>query len=173
MTEAEGNWTLTEVTDAERDLFHRLFELYLYDFSEMEHADIGEDGLFQPPAVPWLARFWTSPESHALLLRVAGKPAGFTLVDERSPIPGSADRRYIAGFFMMRTYRRRGFARLMAHETLRRYPGAWQVLEVANNPIAQTFWRQEIGRATGGRFTERWLNEREVVQEFEIAATTS
>src|SRR5687768_14205134 len=105
-----GQWTLTDVTEEERPLFARLFELYLYDFSELEHADVGEDGLFRPPARPWLERFWTKPDSPALLVRVDGKPAGLALVDERSPFPDSGHRHYVAGFFVMRAYRRRGVA---------------------------------------------------------------
>jgi hypothetical protein len=38
------------------------------------------------------------------------------------------------------------------------------------NPGAQAFWRRVIGEATEGQFRERWLNEREIVQEFEIGA---
>ena len=164
---ASGRWTLTEVAEGERGLFTRLFELYLYDFSELEHADVGEDGLFRPPAKPWLERFWTRPDSHALLVRVDGKPAGFALVDERSPFPDSAHRHYVAGFFVMRAYRRRGIAAAVARAVFDRYPGPWQVLEVAANPIAQRFWRRVIGEYTGGRYTERWLNQRELVQEFD------
>lgn len=160
-------WTLDEATEAERPLLARLFELYLYDFSEMEHADVDEVGLFQPPAAPWLQRFFGEPGRHALLLRVGGTPAGLALLDEHSPIPDSVHRRYLAAFFVMRAYRRRGIATAMARALFDRYPGPWQVLEVADNPIAQGFWRGVIGDYADGRFTERWLNAREVVQEFD------
>jgi hypothetical protein len=39
---------------------------------------------------------------------------------------------------------------------------------VRANPTAQAFWRTVIGEVTGDRFTERWMSEREIVQEFEV-----
>jgi predicted acetyltransferase len=160
-------WTLTELAEAERGLLRRLFELYLYDFSEMEPADLDDDGWFVPNASWWLERYWNETGKQALLLRADGKPAGFVLLDERSPIADNADRRYVAAFFVMRGYRRRGLGEAMAREVFRRAPGRWQVLEVKANPRAQAFWRRVIGEVTGGDFTERWISEREIVQEFE------
>jgi len=172
---AQGNeaapWTLAELTPREQPLLRRLFELYLYDFSEMEHADLDDEGWFAPNAGPWLARYWTQPDKTALLLRVDGKPAGFALLDERSPIADAADRRYVAAFFVLRAYRRRGLGAAMAHEIFRRVPGRWQVLEVRANPRAQAFWRRVIGEATGGAYGERWVSDRELVQEFETTGS--
>jgi predicted acetyltransferase len=164
-------WTLTDLTPGERPLLRRLFELYLYDFSELEHADLDDEGWFVPNAAWWLERFWHDPGKQALLLRVAGKPAGFALLDERSPIAGSADRRYVAAFFVLRAHRRRGLGAAMAQEIFRRSPGRWQVLEVRANPAAQAFWRRVIGEATGGAFAERWVSQRELVQEFEATGS--
>ncbi|MBA3414295.1 MAG: GNAT family N-acetyltransferase [Chloroflexia bacterium] len=164
---AAATWTLTQVTPAERLLLRRLFELYLYDFSEMEHADLDDEGWFVPHAAWWLERYWSEPGKEALLLRAGSKPAGFVLLDERSPIAGSADRRSIAAFFVARAYRRRGLGEAMAREVFRRFPGRWQVLEVKANPRAQAFWRRIIAEVSGGVYTERWVSEREVVQEFE------
>lgn len=169
MTTIAGHpeWTLSRVTEESRTLLERLFELYLYDFSEMEHSDVAEDGLFRPPAPPWIARFIGQPGRHAFIMRVSEKPAGVVLLDEHSPMPGSAHRRSLAAFFVMRAYRRRGLGAAVARDLFDRYPGPWQVLEVAANPTAQHFWRGVIGAYTGGRYTERWLNEREIVQEFD------
>jgi predicted acetyltransferase len=166
------SWTLEPVREHERPLLLRLFELYLYDFSEMEHADVDEEGLFVPPALPFVASHWNEPERHAFLLRVAGKPAGFALLCESSPMAGSAARRYLSAFFVARAYRRRGHGEAMARELFARFPGPWQVLEVRANPAAQAFWRRVIGEATSGRYRERWLNEREIVQEFDIPGAT-
>ena len=166
-------WTLEPVTDNERDLLLRLFELYLYDFSEMEHADVNDDGLFQPPARPSVQRHWGEPGKHAFLLRVAGHPAGFALLWESRFDDNGADRRYLSAFFVMRAYRRRGYGEAMARALFDRFPGAWQVLEIRDNPNAQAFWRRVIGQVTGGAFRERWLNQREIVQEFEIEGQQS
>jgi len=165
--EASGGWSLTEVEMTLHPLLQRLFEMYLYDFSELEHADLDEEGWFVPSARPWLARYWTEPDKHALLLRVNGKPAGFALVDEASPMPGSEHRHFLGAFFVARGYRRRGFGALMAATIFHRFPGEWQVLQVRANLPAQAFWRRVIADFLGGPFRERWVSERELVQEFD------
>lgn len=165
--ERAGAWTLNRVSEGEQALVQRLFEFYLYDFSELEHSDLDEEGWFVPPSRPWLARYWTEPGKHALVLRVDGKPAGFVLVDESSPIAESGQRRFIGGFFVARAYRRRGFGAAIARDVFNRFPGAWQVLQVRRNPAAQAFWRRVIGEYTGERYSERWISEREIVQEFD------
>ncbi len=164
---AAAGWTLRPLVEGERPLLQRLFELYLYDFSELEHADVDEEGWFVPSARPWLVRYWSEPGRHALLLRVGGKPAGFALVDESSPIPASGDRRFLGAFFVARAYRRKGYGAAMARAVFDRFPGRWQVLQIRANPAAQTFWRRVIGDYAGGNFAERWVSEREVVQEFD------
>jgi predicted acetyltransferase len=166
--DAIAAWSLEPVQKSERPLLLRLFEHYLYDFSEMEHADVDEDGLYVPPALPFVARHWSEPDRHGFLLRVTGKPAGFALLCESSPMEGSAGRRYLSAFFVSRAYRRRGYGEAMARALFARFPGPWQVLEVRANPGAQVFWRRVIAEAPDNHFTERWLNEREIVQEFEI-----
>ncbi|MCC6314561.1 MAG: GNAT family N-acetyltransferase [Thermomicrobiales bacterium] len=167
MTPAE--WTLAPLPPGEEPLLRQMFQFYLYDFSEMEHNDIGENGVFLPDPEPYLSRFWSDPDKTALLLRAGGRPVGFTLIEEHSPFPDSRDRRYVAAFFVMRAYRRRGLGAIMAREMFRRWPGRWQVLEVRANPIAQRFWRGAIADAVGGDYAERWLSERELVQEFSNA----
>jgi len=165
----QASWTLEPLQATERNLLRRLFELYLYDFSELEHADIDGDGWFLPDPERYVARFWLDWWRRALLLRVGGQPAGFVLLEDRSPVPESAHRRFISAFFVMRAYRRRGFGEEMAREVFRRWPGEWQVLQIRANPAAQRFWRRVIGEVTNGEFTERWVSEREVVQEFRTA----
>ncbi|MGI9252677.1 MAG: GNAT family N-acetyltransferase [Thermomicrobiales bacterium] len=168
--QSDPGWTLELVRPDELDLMRRLFELYLYDFSEMEHADVDRNGWFLPDPERYVARFWLDSWRQAFLLRVAGKPAGFVLVEDRSPLPDSGHRRFISAFFIMRAYRRRGLGEAMALATFRHWPGEWQVLQIRANPEAQRFWRRVIDEATGGAYLERWVSEREVVQEFSIAA---
>lgn len=165
---AATGWTLDEATPAERPLLRRMFELYLHDFSAMEHSDLDEEGFFVPRADAWLARFHETPGRAALLLRSGGKPAGFALLEDESPMPGGAGRRYVAAFFVARAYRRRGLGAAMAREIFRRWPGRWQVLEIRANPEAQRFWRGVIGDVTGDAFDERWITDREIVQEFTV-----
>ncbi len=161
----EANWSLTPLREAEQALLARLLDLYLYDFSEFTGWSVQEDGRFAPPG--WYERQWSTSGRHALLLRVAGKPAGFAIVDERSPLPGGGDRHYIAEFFVMRAQRRQGLGEAVARDLFDRFPGGWQVLQMPQNVPAQAFWRRVIGAYTGGRFTEQILPDGDIVQEFD------
>jgi predicted acetyltransferase len=155
------------VHEEERPLLDRLVQLYLYDFSEVDPDDVGEDGRFAYGA---LDRYGREPGHEALLLRVRGKPAGFALIDERSPLPDSAHRHYVHEFCVLRAYRRGGYGSAMAWALFERYPGAWQIEEIGPNLAAQAFWRRAIDRFTGGRYTERFAQGKRfrlVIQEFD------
>lgn len=159
-------WTLTDVTPAERPLLAALAQLYLYDFSEFDNAQIDEAGRFTDLDAD-LGAYGTDPVRHALLVRVAGNPAGFALIDELSRRPNGNDRHSIAEFFVMRAYRRRGFGAAVAHAIFDRFPGPWQVAQVAANRPAQAFWRRVIAAYTGGRYRERRSATGAIFQEFE------
>ncbi len=158
-------WSLEPLREEERPLLARLLELYLYDFREFTGWWVQEDGLFARG--DWHERQWSTPGRQALLLRVAGKPAGFAIVDERSPLPGGGDRHYVAEFFVMRGQRRRGLGEAVARAIFDRFPGGWQVLQMPQNTAAQGFWRRVIGAYTGGRFSERTIADGDIVQEFD------
>ena len=161
---APADWTLAPLTEGERPLFAQLAEFYLYDFTGFAAWDVGEDGRFGRDA--WPRSLWERDGRHPLLLRVRGRPAGFAVVDERSPLPGGEDRRYVAEFFVLRRYRRLGYGAAMAGAIFDRIPGRWHVLQMEQNTAAQAFWRRVIGGYTGGRYTE-FVHRGEPVQGFD------
>jgi predicted acetyltransferase len=57
-------------------------------------------------------------------------------------------------FFVLRKYRRQGGGEQVARLLVDQFPGRWEVAELAENTVAQAFWRQVIRRYTGGRFGE-------------------
>lgn len=161
------DWTLTDVREDERILLDRLVQLYLYDFSEIDPDDIGEDGRFSYES---LDRYGREPGHDALLLRVRGKPAGFALVDEHSPLPDGAHRHYVHEFCVLRAYRRAGYGLAMAWAVFDRYPGPWQIEEIGPNLAAQTFWRCAVDLYTSGHYQERTIRGNRfplVIQEFD------
>jgi predicted acetyltransferase len=163
------DWTLTDAREDERQLLDRLMQLYCYDFSEFDPDDVGEDGRFDSVS---LDRYGREPGYHAFLLRVRGRPAGFALVDEQSPLPDSAHRHYVHEYCVLRAYRRGGYGLAMAWEVFDRFPGLWQIEEIGPNLHAQSFWRRVIDLYTGGRYTERTMQARRfhlVIQEFDTS----
>jgi len=161
------NVEVTVAAPDEQGRLSALFELYMYDFSEMFGLDVGDDGRFRAPP---LDAFWTDPRRHAFLVRVDEKLAGFALVQERSRLTGDEGVRDVAEFFVMRKYRRRGVGERTARWLFDRFRGPWEVREKAENQAGAAFWRRAIGRYTGGRFEEIVLDDerwRGPVQRFD------
>src|SRR6516162_802430 len=80
-----------------------LFEMYVYDLSELLGLDVGDDGRFH--AYP-LDAYWSEPRRHPFLIRVDEKIAGFALVHGRSRLTGDEAVTDMAEFFVLRRYRR-------------------------------------------------------------------
>ena len=138
----------------------QLWQLYVYDFSEMDGGDVKEDGRYGS-AVD-LGEYWRDPRRHPYFVRVDGTLAGFVLVHRRGRLVDDPDVTRMSEFFVMRKYRRRGVGALVATRIFDRFPGRWEVWEIERNVAAQAFWRRVIGRYTGGRFEERTVNGRPV-----------
>lgn len=159
---------LVEVTPDLKHVLAALFGQYQYDFTEFTGEDVGEDGRF---AADSLDRYFSGdPARFAFLLRIDGKWAGLTLLHRGAFLVDDPEMMDIAEFFVMRKYRRCGAGEAMARAVFDRFPGRWEVREIAANLPAQAFWRAIIGRYTGGRFEERaWDNDawRGTVQFFD------
>lgn len=161
------SWTLTQATETERPLLANLAQLYLHDFGDFVHDDVEEDGRYR---FGWLDRRWGLPGFHQLLLRVAGRPAGFAFVEEAGARPEKdrhLDRQYIAEFGVLRSYRGRGLGAAMARAVFDRFPGPWHIEQLPRNTPAQRFWRRVIADYSGNRFVERLIEHDEVVQLFD------
>jgi predicted acetyltransferase len=139
------------ISEREQSVLRHLIDLYAYDFSELLHLDVEDDGRFAFPAV---TPYWTDPWRHPFFIRVAGKLAGFALVHERSALSGADGIRDMAEFFVLRRYRRQGVGEHAARAIFARFPGPWEVRQRPANVAAVTFWRRVIDRYTAGRFRD-------------------
>jgi predicted acetyltransferase len=160
---------LDPATRQERGALENLFQLYVYDWSEIRPLDVGEDGRFDDYP---LEAYWLEEWRHPFLLRVDGKLAGFALVSERSRLTGAAGVTDMAELFVMRRYRRQGVGRAAAFAAFDRFKGAWEIRQRAENAEATAFWRRAIDRYTNGNYTERALNDSKwvgLVQRFSSA----
>lgn len=124
---------LRPVSLADQSVLRNLMELYRHDFSEIEHDDVDEHGLF---GYAYLDNYQTEADRSAFLVRVDGRLAGFVLlrhVDDHTM--------EIAEFFVMRGYRRRGVGVAVANEVFTRFPGRWRFFALVANAPAVAFWR--------------------------------
>jgi len=140
---------LCPVSLKEKALLERLMELYLYDFSEFDSADVDDQARY---GYPYLERYWVDEGRKPFLIRVNGVLAGFVLVVEHSFL-GAAGH-MIAEFFVMRKFRRMGVGRAAAFGAFDLFRGHWEVSQVFQNFPAQEFWRKVIAEYTGGNFRE-------------------
>lgn len=147
---------LQPATEADKPVLRQLMELYMYDFSEWEEWDVNEEGRF---ASPHLDRYWNESDRYPFLIRADGKLAGFVLLNRRSHLVPHGEAMVVAEFFVMRRYRRQGVGRHAAAQAFDRFPGAWEVGQIAENTGAQAFWREVIGTYTGGRYVETALDD--------------
>jgi predicted acetyltransferase len=140
------------IPEAEYEAFLRLWQLYLYDFSELDGNDLRDDGTFG--ALTDLGDYWRDPRKHPFFVRADGRLAGFALIHRRGRLADDPDVTRMAEFFIVRKYRRRGLGARVAASLFDRFPGRWEVWEIAENAAAQAFWRRVIGGYTGGRYEE-------------------
>jgi predicted acetyltransferase len=115
-------------------VMRHLLELYLHDFSELDGSEVDDHGLY---GYRYLDHYWTEDDRRPFLFLVDGRWAGFALIRLGNPND-------IAEFFVLRKYRGRGIGKMAARDLFGRFPGAWQVRQIATNLSATTFWRRTI-----------------------------
>ena len=131
---------------------YRMLELYQHDLSDVWDQDLDSHGEYGYA----LDHYWADPACQPFMFVVAGRYAGFALVDAAVQLAGSE--RWIAQFFVVKKYRRQGVGRAAARAVFERMPGRWEVGQMPRNTPAQAFWRRVIGEYTGGRFVEHTLD---------------
>jgi predicted acetyltransferase len=146
--------TLLPATASEKPALANLMQLYHYDLSEVNGADVDESGRFDSAC---LDAYWTEADRHPFLIRVAGQLAGFALAHRWSRLHNPFDGHSIADFFVLRRYRRQGVGRTAAILLFDRFPGAWEVSSSADNVPGHVFWRGVVDHYTGGHYAETWL----------------
>jgi predicted acetyltransferase len=134
----------------DKPVLRRLMELYLYDFSKFDQADVNQHGLYE---YDFIDPYWTEPERHPFFIRVGGKLAGFALV-RITRYSSGRPLHNLAEFFVMRKYRRQGVGHAAAKNIFAQFPGLWHVAQEEANVPAQVFWKKVIQEYTGSNFRQ-------------------
>lgn len=133
--------TVTEAGRESAETIGRLLQLYLYEMSDHDGREIGEDGVFR---YPHFSVYWTDPERTPLLIRADGRLAGFAFV--REVAPGVLD---MAEFFVLRVWRRRGVGRTAARRVLDRHRGRWEIRFFPGNAAGAALWESLAAERDG------------------------
>ncbi len=149
------NVDLVNVGRDDAPVLRRLFQLYVYDFSEILQLEIRDDGFFdfgKPEG------YWEAPRYFPFFIRAGSHLAGFAIVDSESRLTHEAlwD---VNQFFVLRRYRRTGVGSRAATALFDQFRGRWEVRQASQNEAAQAFWRTVVRRYTQGRFEETFHND--------------
>jgi predicted acetyltransferase len=141
---------------AERPLIEGLFQLYVYDFSELEPADspefeVGPDGRFG--SSPFMGAYWAERGRVPLIIRRSARTVGFALLNAVGHSGLPVDRN-MAEFFVMRKHRRAGVASAAVRAILTAYPGLWEIAVAERNAGARAFWPRAVAATPGVRDLE-------------------
>ncbi|KYF59144.1 hypothetical protein BE04_36705 [Sorangium cellulosum] len=145
--------SLDAAAPSDAALLSNLLELYIHDLSDVfPGLELGPDGRFGYDKLPL---YWSERERRfALIVRCAGRIAGFVLATRGSPAADNPDVLDVAEFFIVRRYRRSGVGRRAAVLLWQRFPGAWIVRVSEGNAGALAFWRSVVAEFTSGAATE-------------------
>lgn len=137
---------LVHATQEQESIVANLLELYVHDFSEFHHVELGADGRF---GYKHLSLYWSEADRYAFLVKVYGRLAGLVLVKRGSGVSGSEAVWDMGEFFVVRGYRRQGIGMMVAHEMWKGFPGPWEVRVMESNRMALDFWQRAVTTFTG------------------------
>ncbi len=142
---------LIKVKETEKSVLRQLMELYAYDFSEFDGADVNEHGFY---GITYFDHYWTEDARHPFFIKVGGKFAGFVLINDYCYVVKDAGTKSVAEFFVMRKYRRQGIGKTVAVKVFDKFPGKWEVVQHRDNQPAKIFWEEVIFEYTGGNYRQ-------------------
>ncbi len=140
--------SLQPITVDHASVLRNLFQLYVYDFSELLPLDLGPSGLFEPPLGE---EWWTRDDHFAFFIRSAeaGKLVGFALVRRGSRVTDASDVMDVAEFFVVRGARARGVGSAAAHALFARFDAPWEIRVRESNLPAHKFWSRVVSLSQG------------------------
>lgn len=153
------NINLVEVKESEKSVLRQLIELYAYDFSEYDGADVNEHGFY---GYRYFDHYWTEDARQPFFIRVDGKLAGFVLISDYCYVLEGPGARSVTEFFVMRKYRGKGVGKAATRSLFDKFPGKWEVNQMGENKTSKIFWEKVVGNYTGGKYdcrefkTESW-----------------
>jgi predicted acetyltransferase len=133
----------------EKSVLRQLMELYSYDFSEYDQADVNNHGFYGYHRID---HYWTEEERVPYFIKVDDKYAGFVLVSEFPADDSDTMFWSITEFFVMKKYRRKGIGKYAACYVFDLHRGPWEVSQVYENEMSRYFWEDVISEYTGNQF---------------------
>ena len=153
---------LIEVKESEKSILRQLLELYSYDFSEYDGADVNPSGYY---GYRFLDHYWIEDSRHTFFIKVDDKLAGFVLISAYTYKLELGTAKSVSEFFVMRKYRQQGVGKSAAFQVFDRFPGKWEVIQHGDNAPSKRFWEKIICEYSTGKYhkvpveTEYWVGQ--------------
>ena len=144
----------------DKSLLVRLLELYNYEFTAYDNADINEYGYY---GYDHIDDYWNEEGRYPYLIRVDGKIAGFALVCPHCKFIDGDNARSIGEFFVMIKFRRMGIGLQVATELFNRHKGTWEVCYLRNNISASNFWKKVVEQYTNNNYELCGINDEKMI----------
>ena len=140
---------IVSVQKTEKSVVRQLLELYAYDFSEFDGADVNVHGYY---GYPYLDHYWTEPNRRPYFIQVDSQLAGLVFVSDYHYLEEDPASKSISEFFVLRKYRNQGVGKSAAVQIFEKYPGPWEVFQHQENEPSQQFWEAVIDEYTQGNY---------------------
>ena len=156
------NLIIKEVGIEDKQVLSNLLELYQYDFSEFDKADVNSHGLF---GYRYLDHYWTEPGRHPFFILIDGNLAGFVMVNDFCYLCKPGEAKSISEFFVMKKYRRMGVGEGAARKVFNLFPGKWEICQHPENKPSMEFWEKVVSEITREDYrkleavTEDWTGQ--------------
>ena len=149
---------IVEAKKEDRDTMMNLLEKYLYEFSQWEKMDIGDDGLY---GYEYLDCYFEEENRYPYFIKVDDKLAGLILVSDYPEVPEENTDFCLSEFFIMNKYRRKGYGKEAVFQVLNMHHGKWQLKRHPHNIGSVHFWNKVISEYTKGnyRLVEKYPNK--------------
>lgn len=154
--------SLEKIRLEQKDIFIRLMQLYLYDFSEYSADDVNSQGNFE---YPYIDAYWQEEGRYPFFIKADGKFAGLVLVRSGSEYNRLCGAHNIAEFFIMKKYRSCGAGTEAAAKIFDMFPGKWEISVWENNLPAEKFWEKVVSGCTDGNF-RKFFSEKNKITGF-------
>lgn len=144
---------LEKATYKDKEVFENLFQLFAYDFSDLNGMDLCDDGKYH--GLNDMEDYYSKDNYCSFFVKVEEKLAGLAVLrfDE--------DSNYLRHFFIIRKFRRKKVGQNSVHMIFKLYPGTWRVSPFDYNKPAIAFWEKVFDVYSEGNYvTQRRRDNR-------------
>ncbi|EKE07544.1 MAG: hypothetical protein ACD_18C00059G0003 [uncultured bacterium] len=138
-----------EVQNDEKEVLKQLLELYQYDFSIFNDADVDDIGLY---SYKHLDSYFDDPKRKAFFIKYNNKYCGFVMINDYLRVLKNEGSKAVAEFFVLKKYRRLGIGKYVSEKMFGMFPGKWEIFQQKNNEGAVDFWQNVIKEYTKNNY---------------------